>query len=567
VHVVDADPGRVAEAATRNADRHVSFAPLGPGGLPVRDGAFDVAIVEDLASLPDPAHVLRQVRRALGARGTALVASRNPDATVHLLPLSEAGSAPDYYALYDLVTGVFDQVRMIGQAPFAATRSSIRAEAELERLDAGSCREGRRSRSGSSPRGARPDPARVAHDRAAHGPRGLGAGGTARSSGSTRAARAAEAPGARAARRRGGRAGAPRRRGLGASRRAHCAARGGAPARHGLGAQLEGRAATADARADAVQAELEPREERAAAVARELAAVTEELAAERRRQRPPRGALRDGGELARARSSSRGCALAPRTSSAASGLFGTGARSPNSGPGRGADACASRGGSPPGSWPHRAQAARDVASLEEQLAERGGRSGARARCREAARAGAELVAELARLREGRRSTRSRQLSPICRRNADLWHSSRLRRGHLAAQRAAPPPGARLRADPRVRSSERPPRRGGAGSRAGGPARQLRAQATSPQAGGGTRWIRAKSVDRGGASLSLAPDPFALAARMSQKRDYYESWGRRDADEEEIRRPGARRFRHHRIETRGSDGPSAHQEATRRSRCF
>ncbi|HOU90324.1 MAG TPA: class I SAM-dependent methyltransferase, partial [Polyangiaceae bacterium] len=111
VHVVDADSSRVAEAATGNADRHVSFAPLGPGGLPVRDGAFDVAIVEDLATLPDPAHVLRQVRRALGARGTALVASRNPEATVHLLPLSEAGSAPDYYAFYDLVTGVFDHVR------------------------------------------------------------------------------------------------------------------------------------------------------------------------------------------------------------------------------------------------------------------------------------------------------------------------------------------------------------------------------------------------------------------------------------------------------------------------
>jgi hypothetical protein len=58
VHVCDRDPGRVAEASTQNTSRNVSFAPLGDGGLSLSDGAFDVAIVENLAAVGDVSQAL-----------------------------------------------------------------------------------------------------------------------------------------------------------------------------------------------------------------------------------------------------------------------------------------------------------------------------------------------------------------------------------------------------------------------------------------------------------------------------------------------------------------------------
>lgn len=119
VHVYDLDPTRVAEAATRNTSRNISHAPLGESGTAVRDGAFDVAIVENLAAAEHPAALLERVRRALSPRGVALVASANPDMRVKLLPELETGAQTiDYYALYDAVAAEFEQVRMLGQTPF-----------------------------------------------------------------------------------------------------------------------------------------------------------------------------------------------------------------------------------------------------------------------------------------------------------------------------------------------------------------------------------------------------------------------------------------------------------------
>ncbi len=119
VHVYDTDATRVAEAATRNTSRNISYAPLGEGGAAVRDGAFDLAIVENLAAATDPAQLLKRVRRALSPRGAALVVSENPDVRVQLLPeLEQAGQNIDYYGLYDAVALEFEQVRMLGQTPF-----------------------------------------------------------------------------------------------------------------------------------------------------------------------------------------------------------------------------------------------------------------------------------------------------------------------------------------------------------------------------------------------------------------------------------------------------------------
>jgi hypothetical protein len=117
VHVCDPDPARVAEGAARNTSSSVTYESLGEGGLGVREGAFDVAIVENLGALAEVDGVLRRVKRALSSRGVALVASPNPDAKTRLLRDTSSGPIPDYYRLYDQVASEFAEVRMVGQAP------------------------------------------------------------------------------------------------------------------------------------------------------------------------------------------------------------------------------------------------------------------------------------------------------------------------------------------------------------------------------------------------------------------------------------------------------------------
>ena len=115
IHVYDPEPSRVAEAAARNTSRNVSFAPLSDGGLAIRDGTFELAIVDDLSQLPEPEALLRRVKRTLAPRGAALIASPNPDVTVRLLPEVRRGTAFDYYALYDLIAGEFEHITMLGE--------------------------------------------------------------------------------------------------------------------------------------------------------------------------------------------------------------------------------------------------------------------------------------------------------------------------------------------------------------------------------------------------------------------------------------------------------------------
>ncbi len=119
VHVYDPEPSRVAEAATRNTSRDVSFAPLSPSGLTLRDGSFDLALVEDL-NRAGPAHaIVKRLKKALGPGGVALVAVPNPETQSRLLATPEPPEgALDYYELYDSMKVEFSEVRMLGQTPF-----------------------------------------------------------------------------------------------------------------------------------------------------------------------------------------------------------------------------------------------------------------------------------------------------------------------------------------------------------------------------------------------------------------------------------------------------------------
>jgi SAM-dependent methyltransferase len=118
VHVCDPDPVRLAEATAKNRSSNLSFSALADGHFALREGAFDVCIVED-AGISDPVALVKKIRRALTPRGVAILASLNPEVRVPLLPHRPSGVISlDYYALYDAVKAEFEHVRMLGQAPF-----------------------------------------------------------------------------------------------------------------------------------------------------------------------------------------------------------------------------------------------------------------------------------------------------------------------------------------------------------------------------------------------------------------------------------------------------------------
>jgi SAM-dependent methyltransferase len=147
VHVCDQDAARAGESAARNRSRQISIVPLGDADVAVRQGAFDVAIVEDLSEASDATALLKQVRRALSPRGVAFIASPNPDVKGPLVPRTRggrAGPALGYYELYDKVAAEFQDVRMLGQTPFVgyaivdfAPRHELDVEVDSEFLPAG----------------------------------------------------------------------------------------------------------------------------------------------------------------------------------------------------------------------------------------------------------------------------------------------------------------------------------------------------------------------------------------------------------------------------------------------
>jgi predicted nucleic acid-binding Zn-ribbon protein len=139
IHAYDPDAARAAEALAKvdpGRSSPVSYALLGDD-LGVRDGAFDVVIVPDLALFADPAELLRRTRKLCAASGAAIVGTRNARVEGRRLIEPREGARgkapPGYYELYDLVSLQFAKVRMIGQAPFVGyTVADFAASGELE---------------------------------------------------------------------------------------------------------------------------------------------------------------------------------------------------------------------------------------------------------------------------------------------------------------------------------------------------------------------------------------------------------------------------------------------------
>jgi hypothetical protein len=123
VLVWDPDEERAAREAV-SAPAGVVVRPLPFEDDDVRPGAVDLALVTDLALFDDPQSVLALVRRVVGDEGVAIVAASNRD----LAPAD--APAFDYYELFDLVAGEFEDVRMVAQLAFYGV-----ALAELGRED------------------------------------------------------------------------------------------------------------------------------------------------------------------------------------------------------------------------------------------------------------------------------------------------------------------------------------------------------------------------------------------------------------------------------------------------
>jgi len=118
VHVCDPAPLRVAEALRRQNAPGLTISTLSDDEIAGREGAVDCVLVEHLGAF-DARSVVEKVRKLLAVRGVALFVTPNREARRPLLPASETSAAPlDYYALYDLVKAEFEYVRMLGQAPF-----------------------------------------------------------------------------------------------------------------------------------------------------------------------------------------------------------------------------------------------------------------------------------------------------------------------------------------------------------------------------------------------------------------------------------------------------------------
>jgi hypothetical protein len=114
VQVLDADPRRVAHAAAHNAERRISYAPLGEHGF--RDAAFDCALVEDLAEVAQPAELVSGVRRAVGAQGIAIIACSSDEGGSGLL--GQRRGALRFAAFSETVHSAFERVLLVAQTPF-----------------------------------------------------------------------------------------------------------------------------------------------------------------------------------------------------------------------------------------------------------------------------------------------------------------------------------------------------------------------------------------------------------------------------------------------------------------
>ena len=126
VLVFDPDPARAADAvraghATRGATPGVSIRPLGDE-LEVRDGAFDIAVVPDLAELSDPRATIARLKRAVAKTGAIVAmgrASVGDDVQGEEAFSTELGPAAlAYDDLYDAFASELDDVTLVGVVPF-----------------------------------------------------------------------------------------------------------------------------------------------------------------------------------------------------------------------------------------------------------------------------------------------------------------------------------------------------------------------------------------------------------------------------------------------------------------
>ena len=125
IHVYDPDAAR-ALSQTPPTARGTVLRGLPEGDFDVRDGAFDLAIVPDLASVPDAAALLARLRRVVGAEGAVMCAASNRDAE------GATTKGLDYYELYDLVSLQFESVRMIAAMPFHGVTMAELGQDEVE---------------------------------------------------------------------------------------------------------------------------------------------------------------------------------------------------------------------------------------------------------------------------------------------------------------------------------------------------------------------------------------------------------------------------------------------------
>jgi hypothetical protein len=121
VQVYDVDAARAAEASAASTVKQIAYAALDLAGSALRDGHYDVGIVEDLGlAKGNTKALLEPLERALSRRGLALICSRNPDVSAPLIaaPALSREAALGYYDFYDAVSQHFEEVRMLGQAAF-----------------------------------------------------------------------------------------------------------------------------------------------------------------------------------------------------------------------------------------------------------------------------------------------------------------------------------------------------------------------------------------------------------------------------------------------------------------
>jgi len=123
VHLFDPLASRAEAAARLEAGRGLTVRPLDERALDFRDGAFDFALVTELADVPSRAFALTQIRRILERNGALLVRTR-------------ADGGIEYGELFDLLSLEFPHVAMIGEVPFGGVAfAELGAEAPEVTVD------------------------------------------------------------------------------------------------------------------------------------------------------------------------------------------------------------------------------------------------------------------------------------------------------------------------------------------------------------------------------------------------------------------------------------------------